>query len=470
MRKHAIFGGSFNPFHNEHRLIAKELAPLFDLVTIFPSGPRPDKPPTNDIDPLHRAANVDLGARGLPANVRVELSDLERTVFTRNHEFKEIFGEQDEIWHVVGTDLIVGGRNGDSKIQREWQYGRELWENERFVVFVREGFEFDEADLPPHHKVIRLGLSGTSTLVRNKVFSHEPITGLVPPLVEEYIERHELYRGRGSVRTMKLTLAELRLLIYVDPWNEEGLKVAERYREFADEKNPNLILVIGGDGSMLRAIRKYWRLRIPFFGVNKGHKGYLLNGIAENEVIAALRGTLEVTSSPLLYFEATAPDGTKKDGLAFNDAYMKVRVTEEDDDRVGWFEIAINKRIVEPKLEADGVVVSTPAGSTAYVRSAGGVSVLIGEKQLSLVGLNPSRPTAWHNKIQRPDDPEVIRFRNVDHTGWRKTVGFADGAVLGLVNEMKVRFSLIAAAELAWTPEFHPRRKLEREQFPSLKD
>ena len=79
----AVFGGAFNPPGRHHRAIAEALSRQFDRVVVVPSGPRPDKPSMQDVEPIHRAAMADMAFRGL-ANVRVDLFDLEEGTFTRS--------------------------------------------------------------------------------------------------------------------------------------------------------------------------------------------------------------------------------------------------------------------------------------------------------------------------------------------------------------------------------------------------
>ena len=101
----AIFGGSFNPPGAHHRVIAEQLAAQFDELLIIPCGPRPDKPVTNDVDPVYRAAMVDMTFRGIPG-VRVELFDLESRTFTRQVALEEQHRTRGEVYHVIGSDLL----------------------------------------------------------------------------------------------------------------------------------------------------------------------------------------------------------------------------------------------------------------------------------------------------------------------------------------------------------------------------
>src|SRR5205085_2835459 len=105
----------------------------FELVLVIPCGPRPDRPTTNAIEPVHRATMADIAFRGMP-RVEVDLFDLERPIFTRNHELEERYRERGELWHVVPAEFVRGGARGDSLIHRQWMHGPELWDKLRFAV------------------------------------------------------------------------------------------------------------------------------------------------------------------------------------------------------------------------------------------------------------------------------------------------------------------------------------------------
>src|SRR5688572_25205873 len=116
----AVFGGNFNPPGLRHRRIAEELTRNFDEVVIVPCGPRPDKIVTNDIDPLYRAALTTIAFRGVKG-IEIDHFDLEQESFTRTCELEMRYGGRGEVWHVIGSDLIEGGKEGKSTIQRYWE-------------------------------------------------------------------------------------------------------------------------------------------------------------------------------------------------------------------------------------------------------------------------------------------------------------------------------------------------------------
>jgi len=189
----ALFGGSFNPPGLHHRQLVENLLPYFDEIVIIPCGPRPDKVTVNEIAPADRAEMVKLNFRGLPG-VRVELFDILKNKFTRTHALQKMFESEGEVWHIIGTDWICGGRKGESLIHKVWERGPELWETLNFSVTDRGDFPYRQDDLPPHHRFFKLGVSGSSSKIREMVRQNLAIGHLVLPEVRDYIRRHKLYR------------------------------------------------------------------------------------------------------------------------------------------------------------------------------------------------------------------------------------------------------------------------------------
>src|SRR3989338_4320715 len=218
-KKIAVFGGSFNPPALHHKKIAEVLAKQFDIVKVIPCGPRPDKETTNEIKAIHRAVMTDLAFGHIADNIEIELFDLENSTFTTNYEFEQKYKKEGEVWHVVGSDLVKGGAKSESEIQKHWHHGKVLWRNANFAVVLRDDYKIDKKDLPPHCIKIDTGISGTSTEIRNKNFNHHSLYGLVVPQVQEYIGRHNLYRGTREAQVSKIGLESIRPLIIADPRN-----------------------------------------------------------------------------------------------------------------------------------------------------------------------------------------------------------------------------------------------------------
>lgn len=452
----AIFGGSFSPPANHHRQVAEALAERFDEVVIVPCGPRPDKPGLADVDPVHRASMTDMAFRGIP-NVRVELFDLEQSTFTRSDELDELYRPFGETWHVVGSDLVKGGARGESFIHRTWHDGERLWHTFNFVVVPRSGFEVDEADLPPRHELLGASYEGSTFTLREKAFRREPLDEFVPAPVASYVDRYRLYRGTVVGRAARMRL-EPRVMVFHDERNPLAVEIARRFDRFRSD-DPNMILVVGGDGTMLQAIRNHWRLRLPFFGVNAGHLGFLLNSRDEVPPELLSPDGMMLYHLPLLYVETHGTLGDWRSDLAFNDTWIERAASQ-----TAWIEVSIDGHVRIPKLVADGILVATAAGSTAYARSMGAAPLLADTPAVVIVGSNVMQPPGFRSALLSLDSE--MEFTSLG--GQKRPLNaYVDGVLQGDVQTMRVRASRIAAVELAFRPTHDMAEKIARLQFPS---
>jgi len=229
-KKVVIYGMSADPPGMHHCSIAEKLSRRFEKVEILPCGPRPDKQNVNDISPLHRAVMADLTFGDIP-NVTVVLDDLEKTVFTRTFDLYQRYVELGyEVFLAIGTDLVQGGKDGLSEIQKEWYKGQELWETANFVVFIRNGYPVDLKDFPPHTMGLdqKKGIIGSSSEIREKIFKHQPFEHLVMPGVADYIKRYALYSGMRPIVTNREFSLELpRLMTVIDDRNSTAVSIAQ---------------------------------------------------------------------------------------------------------------------------------------------------------------------------------------------------------------------------------------------------
>ncbi len=459
--KIAIFGGSFNPPGIHHRVVAEALARHFDRVIVLPCGMRSGQSMTNDVDPWHRAALTDIAFRGAP-KVEVELSDLELANFTTNDRLEERYSASGEVWHVVGAELVEGGARGQSAIQRTWERGAEVWKSLNFCVIAQPGQKIPTDDLPPKQVTIHLDApsTGTSAEIRDRIFHRTPYASMVSPEVMAYIERYGLYRGRIPSRRTRWSLKQPRLLIEADDRNPRAMALANDYRGWQDDEDPNCILVLGGDGMMLHAIRRHWRRRIPFLGVNQGTVGFLLNeppslfpgNLSQTELI--------VRQMPMIYLEVEGPDGQRKSALGFNDAWV-----ERSTSQSAWMEVELNGQVRIPRLVADGALVCTAAGSTAYARAMGVLPLLADTPGWILVGSNVMNPAGWKSALLAPE--ATVSLRSVG--GEKRPINaFVDGRDLGPAASFHSRLSRIASVELAFVKRHDMAEKIARIQFPSV--
>jgi NAD+ kinase len=252
-----------------------------------------------------------------------------------------------------------------------------------------------------------------------------------------------------------MTLDRPRLRIVFDERNPRAVEIAERYGRVASDA-PDLILVIGGDGTMLRAIREHWRHRAPFLGVNAGHLGFLMN-----ETLPAELDGLELSSHsmPTLRVDAMTPEGRVTTGVAYTDTWV-----ERGDGQASWLRLDIDGRTRVRKIVGDGMLVATASGSSAYARAMGAMPLLLNTTALTLAGSNVFQPRFWR-PMTLPGD-SVITLKNLDRSGKRPVRAFVDGTSLGVVDSATVRRSAVAGVELLFTREFAPSDKLLRSRFP----
>jgi nicotinate (nicotinamide) nucleotide adenylyltransferase len=455
----AIFGGSFNPPGIHHRQVVEELVHHFDRVIVVPCGPRPDKQTTNDVDSIYRAALADIAFKDL-SKVEVDLFDLEQSVFTTTDQLDQRYSNLGDIYQVVGSDLVEGGKDGNSQIQKNWERGQEMWDNLKFAVVSRGDFKGTREDLPPQSKLITLAHPSTisSTAIRERIFKREPYAHLVTPNVKSYIERYGLYRGRIPSKATHFPLGHSRVLLYWDQRNPKARACAEQLKDFNHPENPECIIAIGGDGTMIRAIRQHWRLRVPFFGINTGHLGFLLNDTSELPETLFPPGDTFVRQLPMLYVSATTSNGTHKEGLAFNDAWVE-RATSQS----AWIQVSVNGKIRMEKMVSDGALISTAAGSTAYARSMGVSPLLADTPGWLIVGSNVMSPAGWKSALL-PNDAFV---ELVSIGGEKRPLeAFVDGQSIGIVTSLRARMSRIATVELAFCSLHDLAEKIAEIQFP----
>ena len=158
-------------------------------------------------------------------------------------------------------------------------------------------------------------------------------------------------------------------------------------------KQNNLIIVIGGDGFMLETLKKNKNLKKNFYGINSGNYGFLMNKFSSKNIIKNLSRPNMISISPLEMIIKTNNNQTKK-FLAINE----VSVLRQSRQAASLSIKHGSKQIIK-NLVADGVLVSTPAGSTAYNLSVYGPILSLNSKKLSIAPISPFRPRRWRGKI-----------------------------------------------------------------------
>ena len=155
----------------------------------------------------------------------------------------------------------------------------------------------------------------------------------------------------------------------------------------------DVIVALGGDGFMLQTLHKTQDLSAPVYGMNRGTVGFLMNVYDEKGLIQRLETSVEENLNPLK-MEAITTDGSVQTALAINEVSL-LRAGPQ----AAKLSISVDGKTRMSELISDGVLLSTPAGSTAYNYSANGPIVPIGSDVLALTALNAFRPRRWRGAL-----------------------------------------------------------------------
>jgi NAD+ kinase len=171
-------------------------------------------------------------------------------------------------------------------------------------------------------------------------------------------------------------------------------------------KKDNLVIVIGGDGFMLQTLKKNKNSKKQFYGINSGNYGFLMNKFSSKNTIKNLEKTNMVSISPLEMIVKNKNNQIKK-SLAINEV-SALRQSRQ----AASLSIRQGSRQIIKKLVSDGVLVSTPAGSTAYNLSVHGPILSLHSKKLSISPISAFRPRRWKGKIVNDKTKIVITNLN----------------------------------------------------------
>ena len=171
-------------------------------------------------------------------------------------------------------------------------------------------------------------------------------------------------------------------------------------------KKKNLIIVIGGDGFMLQTLKKNKDSKKQFYGINSGNYGFLMNKFSSKNILKNLVNGKKISISPL---EMTVTN--KKNQIKKSLAINEVSILRQSRQAASLSIKNGSKQIIK-KLVSDGVLVSTPAGSTAYNLSVHGPILSLNSKKLSISPISPFRPRRWKGKIVNDKSKIIITNLN----------------------------------------------------------
>ena len=220
--------------------------------------------------------------------------------------------------------------------------------------------------------------------------------------------------------------------------------------------NADVIVVLGGDGFMLEAIRNQMEKSLPLFGLNYGSVGFLMNAVNDEDLIQRLNSSQSIKISPLSMTANTA-DGSAHEAIAINEVSL-LRETHQ----AAKIKISIDGNVRLDELVCDGVLLSTPSGSTAYNLSAHGPILPINADVLALTPISAFRPRRWKGAIL--NNKSEVKFEVID-SHKRPVSAVADSAEFREIESVVIKQDNQKSVELLFDAQHSFEERILNEQF-----
>jgi len=240
-----------------------------------------------------------------------------------------------------------------------------------------------------------------------------------------------------------------------DPAREAADMLTRRYGAVAPEQ-ADVIVALGGDGFMLETLHKSLPRAVPIFGMNRGSIGFLMNEFRETGLVERLDKAMPVVLHPLR-MRATRIDGTEEDALAINEVSLLREVRQAAKLRV-----RVNGVLRLDELICDGILLSTPAGSTAYNMSVYGPIIPLGAGIMALTPISAFRPRRWRGALLPHDATVAI---DILEPAKRPVSAVADFTEVRDVLAVEIREARDVNLTLLFDPDQHLEERMLKEQF-----
>ena len=223
--------------------------------------------------------------------------------------------------------------------------------------------------------------------------------------------------------------------------NKKSLKIKSFIKnKLSKIKLKHVNIVIGGDGFMLKTLKRNKHSSKFFYGVNSGDYGFLMNKFSSKTIIKNINKANLITISPL-EMKVTNKQGSKKKYLAVNE----VSILRQSRQAASVL-IKVGSKLIMKRLISDGVLVSTPAGSTAYNLSVRGPILSLNSKKLSIAPISPFRPRRWNGKIINESHKVLIKNLNINKrpiSAVADNIEVRNAKIIDVKINKKIKFKLL---------------------------
>jgi NAD+ kinase len=247
-------------------------------------------------------------------------------------------------------------------------------------------------------------------------------------------------------------------ILIISDKNVKSSKIKKQLLKILKRKKiskPNLAIVIGGDGFMLRILKKNKYSNKSFYGINSGNYGFLMNKFSKKFTIKNLSKSKSIIISPLEMIVTTKKNVRKY--LAINEVSILRQSRQAAN-----LSVKNNSKYIIKKLVSDGVLVSTPAGSTAYNLSVNGPILNLNSKKISIAPISAFRPRRWKGKIV--GDKSKITINNLN-SNKRPVSAVADNIEIRNAKKIIVRTQKEIKFNLLYDTGSSLQKKIKLEQL-----
>jgi NAD+ kinase len=252
---------------------------------------------------------------------------------------------------------------------------------------------------------------------------------------------------------------EYRRIAFVASDAPQALAARQRLEDLYGALEPaeaDVIVALGGDGHMLRCLHRFGDTGVPIYGMNKGTVGFLMNEYAEDGLRQRLAAAQRASIHPLRMKAVTA-DGSFSEATAINEVSL-LRQTS----MAAKIRIAVDGKVRLDELICDGVLLATPAGSTAYNLSAHGPILPIASNVLALTPISAFRPRRWRGALLPREAHVLFEVRSPES---RSVSATADGDEVRDVRRVEVFEDRSIHFDLLFDADHGLEERILREQF-----
>ena len=234
----------------------------------------------------------------------------------------------------------------------------------------------------------------------------------------------------------------MKKLQIISDTNSKSLKIKKKIIKILKKvkiKKSNVAIVIGGDGFMLKTLKKNKNSNKLFYGINSGNYGFLMNKFSNNLIIKNLNKAKVINISPL-EMQVNTKNRIRK-SIAINEVSILRQSRQAAN-----LSIKNNSKNIIKKLVSDGVLISTPAGSTAYNLSVHGPILTLNSKKISIAPISAFRPRRWAGKIVSDRSKVIITnldFKKRPISAVADNVEVRNAKKIIIKVQTKIKFSLL---------------------------